>query len=132
MQFGCQPPANRFGRSDAAFPIDFQDFMDRGGFTRGHGSQRIFDHFGDGRECDLLPQERLHRYLIGRVKRTSSRSSSLLCLIGQAQQREAIKIRGFKVPMPALFQSRRATGAGARSGQVIAYWIGIRMSVAQT
>jgi len=76
-------PANRFGCGNAALSIDFQDFVYGGGLTRGHGSQRILDHFGDGRERYLLPKERLHCYLIGSIECTSSRSACLLRLIGE-------------------------------------------------
>ncbi len=81
----------------------------------------------------ILPcQKCLHRDLIGSVQNARSRTAAPSGFIRQSKQRKFIEIRRMEFPVAGLRPVDRGTGAGARSGQVSAYWIGIRISVAET
>ena len=77
-------------------------------------------------------KKRLHRDLVGGIQGRGRGSAGFLRLIRQLQQRETCRNRADRRSSARTDANRGVgTGASARSGYVRAYWIGMRMSVAE-
>jgi len=98
-----------------------------------HGGERILYHLGDRRKGDFLLQERFHGYLIGGIERTSSGFRPPPARDRPGSTMESAEIRRLEIPMARRGPVQPRPPARARGrAHVSAYWMGMRISVAQS